>query len=117
VNVRANGSYQIQKTGRGPNGNFTFYTAQFDVTEAQVVGEDPSPVEVTVNQSQPDLSGGTSSGSDGEGSGDSEQNSDDGESGSGEESSQSDESSEERSNAIAPVTRMNSIIHQLQTAP
>jgi oligosaccharyl transferase (archaeosortase A-associated) len=121
VNVRANGSYQIQKTGRGPNGNFTFYTAQFDVTEAQVVGEDPSPVEVVVNQSQPDLSAGGSGESDSEGSSDSEQSGEDGESGSSEESSQSDGSSEEsssqNSNAIAPVTRMNSIVHQLQAAP
>jgi dolichyl-diphosphooligosaccharide--protein glycosyltransferase len=138
VNVRANGSYRIQETGRGPNGNFTLYSAQFNVTEAQVVGEDPSPVEVNVTQQTPELSPGSASASGGDESGDGEQSSD--ESGSDEsssdesssddsssnseqsddsggESSQSDGSSENsQSNAIAPVSRIYSTIQQRQTA-
>jgi len=117
VNVRANGSYQIQETGRGPDGNFTIYSAQFNVTEAQVVGEDPSAVEVTLNQSQPDLSAGSGSGSNGDGSGDSEQSGDESSNDGAGESSQSDGSSENsQSNAIAPVSRIHDTIQQLQAA-
>ena len=99
VSARANGTYRIQALETNESGYRFNYVASFDVSESKVIGEDPSPVEVTLQeqvippiQAEP----GNSDGENGEG-GEGETSGDDGgdsgsssESGTGEESETDD---------------------------
>jgi len=94
ASIRANGSYLLQ-TGFSTNAeNETVrYVGTANVTEAQVIGEDPSPVEVELSEQVLQIG----SGNGGEGG-------EDGESGSGDSDSGSDSGSDE-TESVGPADR------------
>jgi len=91
VSTRANGSYTV-RTGRGFDANtseLVSYSAQFNVTEGQVIGEEDPTVEVELEEQRTEfnIGGGGNSGGDG---GDSSNGGDGGDGGDGSDGSSSD---------------------------
>ena len=62
VSVRATGQYEFRAVQQGGNGTQTVYNATADVTEAQVLGEDDSAVQVSLDQTATIPAGGNQSG-------------------------------------------------------
>jgi len=84
VSVRANGSYSIRSGfSQGENGTLISYTGSANVTEAQVIGEDDSPVQVSLERNEQTLGTSSEGGEDGdsESGGDGEAGGEDGDGG------------------------------------
>ena len=85
VSTRANGSYTVQ-TGRGFDTNtseLVSYSAQFNVTEGQVIGEEDPTVEVELEEQRTEFNIGGGGGGNGNNGGDNSDGGDGGDGGSG----------------------------------